>query len=367
MKGFSIPGSRSSHLKVFDNRVARPLLRFLPPLPSREAPEEVKRVLVIRPGGLGDALLLLPFLGAFRKVHPQAEFWVLAEPRNAQAFYLLPFPCRGLCYTEPAHLLAVLGTSFDVVVDTEQWYGLSALVARLVKARFRVGFGTNARARCFNRPVDYAQMEYEAQAFMRLLEPWVEPPFWWDVRLPLFVSRTLSSVSRTDPLSIAIFPGASHPSRRWGKERYLEVARFLVGKGLKVVVVGGPGEKEEGEFIVSSLPLGRAMDATGSGSLKKTADILARCKALVTADSGIMHLAALMDMPVLSLFGPGIVEKWAPRGEGDLVVKLDLPCSPCTRFGTVPPCPYHYACMEDLSTEMVVTALEEFLARLEGG
>jgi len=85
----------------------------------------------------------------------------------------------------------------------------------------------------------------------------------------------------------------------------------------------------------------------------------------VTADSGIMHLAAIMGVPTLSLFGPGIVEKWAPRGEAHLVVKLDLPCSPCTRFGTVPPCPHGYACMRDLEPGMVVEALKDFLAGLE--
>lgn len=140
MKGLSIPGSRSSYLKVFDNGVARPLLRFLPPLPPREAPEEVKRVLVIRPGGLGDALLLLPFMLAFRKVHPQAEFWVLAEPRNAQAFSLLPFPCRLLSYSRPWEMGALLmGSTFDAVIDTEQWYGLSAWVARWMRGGVQGG------------------------------------------------------------------------------------------------------------------------------------------------------------------------------------------------------------------------------------
>ena len=317
-------------------------------------------MLVIRPGGLGDALLVLPFMMALKALYPRADFWVLAEPRNAQAFSLLPFPGRVLLYTRPGELVSLLlGSSFDAVIDTEQWYGLSALVARFVKSPFRVGFGTNARKGCFNVPVDYCQEEYEAQIFFRLLEPWGKEFPWWE-----WLPPGLDSGGKKEDTWIALFPGASHPSRRWGKDRYLEVARFLVGMGLKVAVVGGPGEKEEGEYVASALSPGRVADATGARSLRETMEILGHCKALVTADSGIMHLAALMELPTLSLFGPGIVEKWAPRGEKDLVVKLDLSCSPCTRFGTVPPCPRDFACMRDLTPDMVIEALKDFLRNL---
>lgn len=335
-------------------------MRGLSPLPFREVPGRLERLLVIRPGGLGDALLVLPFMMALRAFHPRADFWVLAEPRNAQAFSLLPFPCRVLLYTRPRELASLLlGPSFDAVIDTEQWYCLSALVARFVKSPFRVGFGTNARKGCFNVPVDYCQEEYEAQVFFRLLGPWGKEFPWWK-----WLPPGLDSEGEKEDPWIALFPGASHPSRRWGKDRYLEVARFLVGMGLKVAVVGGPGEKEEGEYVASAFSPGRVMDATGARSLRESMEILGRCRALVTADSSIMHLAALMGLPTLSLFGPGIVEKWAPRGEGDLVVKLDLPCSPCTRFGTVPPCPRDFACMRDLTPNMVIEALKDFLKNL---
>ncbi len=329
-------------------------------MPFREIPGKLERVLVIRPGGLGDALLVLPFMMALRALYPRADLWVLAEPRNAQPFSLLPFPCRVLLYTCPWELASLLlGPSFDAVIDTEQWYGLSALVARFARSPFRVGFGTNVRKGCFNVSVDYCQEEYEAQVFFRLLEPWRKEFLWWEWLPPV-----LDSGGKKEDSWIAIFPGASHPSRRWGKDRYLEVARFLVGMGLKVAVVGGPGEKEEGEYVASALSPGRVANATGARSLRESMEILGRCRGLVTADSGIMHLAALMGLPTLSLFGPGIVEKWAPRGKGHMVVKLDLPCSPCTRFGTVPPCPRDFACMRDLTPDMVIEALKDFLRNL---
>ena len=357
-------------LKSVDNRVVRPFMGLLPSVVSKGPPEKMERFLIIRPGGLGDALLLLPAIAALKETYPQVELVILAEARNAQAFSLLPYSCRVVDYTRPDRLLALfMEPPFDVVIDTEQWYGLSALVVRLVKGRFKVGFGTNVRARCFHSVVDYSHEEYEVEAFFRLLKPLgLDPGLWWEkVPFVLRQERLRPDFSPQEKKRLAaLFPGASHPSRRWGKEKFLEVARFLVGKGWKVVVVGGPGEREEGSYIASQLPEGWAMDCTGSTSLRETAGVLKACRFLVTSDSGIMHLAWLIGVPTLSLFGPGIVEKWAPRGEDHLVVRLDLSCSPCTRFGMVPPCPHNFACMRNLTPEIVVEALEGFLRRISG-
>jgi len=367
-------------LKALDDGLIRPFLGRLPPLTPSEPPDEVKRILVIRPGGLGDAILLLPALIALQEAYPQAALVVLAEARNVQAFSLLPFSCRVMDYTCPVRFLSLLtGPPFDLVIDTEQWYGLSALVARMVRGRFRLGFGTNPRARCFHGAVDYSHHEYEVEAFFRLLEPLgIEPPDWWEMvhfrfreghpysDPSLSGGREVRGSGRSGLLA-ALFPGASHPSRRWGRERFLEVAQFLVGKGWKVVVVGGPEEVDDGAFISSRLSSDKVFDCTGSTSLVETAGVLSSCRFMVTADSGIMHLAWLLGVPTLSLFGPGIVEKWAPRGPQHLAVRLDLSCSPCTRFGMVSPCPHDYACMRELTSQMVMGALEEFLPRLRTG
>ncbi len=358
-------------LKALDNRLIRPFLGKLPPLTTSGPPDNVRRILVVRPGGLGDALLLLPAMVALRDTYPQGELVILAESRNAQAFSFLPFSCGAVNYASPSQLFSLLiDSSFDLVVDTEQWYGLSALVVRMVRGRFKVGFGTNGRARCFHKIVGYSHHEYEAEAFFRLLEPLgIKPPDWCQV-VPLVFQGVHHTHTNPFPSGgegralAALFPGASHPARRWGKERFLEVARFLVGEGWKVAVVGGVKEREEGEYISSHLPQEWVLNYTGSSSLMDTAKVLKTCRFLFTADSGIMHLAWLLGVPTLSLFGPGIVEKWAPRGSKHLALRLDLSCSPCTRFGTVPSCPYDFACMRDLTPEMVIEALKGFLRNL---
>jgi len=357
-------------LKRIDRHLVQPSMGLLPPLSPMEFSGDIERILVIRPGGLGDALLLLPSLVVLHGAYPHAELVVLAEPRNAQAFSLLPFSCRVVNYTRMDRLLALfMEPPFDVVIDTEQWYGLSALVARFMKGTFKVGFDTSERKCCFHRNIDYSHHEYEVEAFFRLFQPvGVKAPEWWPFvpfqgNVPFYLQPSPVRDGKGRP---AIFTGASHLSRRWGKENFLEVVRFLAGDGWKVAVVGGYGEKDDGEYMASSFPDGKVLDCTGSTSLRETVGALSSCSLLITADSSVMHLAWLLRVPTLSLFGPGILEKWAPRGPGHMAVKLDMPCSPCTRFGTVPPCPHDYACMRDLTPEMVVEALRDFMASLEG-
>ena len=76
----------------------------------------------------------------------------------------------------------------------------------------------------------------------------------------------------------------------------------------------------------------------GMTSLAETAAVIQKCALLVSGDSGVLHIAAGLGVPTVSIFGPGRVEKWAPQGEHHVVVTKRLTCSPCTMFGTTPPC-----------------------------
>ena len=133
---------------------------------------------LIRPGGIGDAVLLVPVINRLRQVFPFVQIDILAEKRNSGAFALCPAVDHALCYDRPQDLRTVLGRKYDVVVDTEQWHRLSAVVARMVRSRFKVGYGTNERKRMFTHAVDYSHDNYEVFSFFDLLKPLgVDPPW----------------------------------------------------------------------------------------------------------------------------------------------------------------------------------------------
>jgi len=269
-----------------------------------------------------------------------------------------------LQYDRPADLFAALRGRYDVVIDTEQWHRLSAVIARLTRAPLLIGYATNERSRLFSNPVPYSHDNYEAYSFLNLVEPLgikrshIPEHF---LTLPsdaVTTAEGLLTDLKTGPF-ITIFAGASIPERRWGTERFRQVAEQLAVSGYSVVVVGGGEERKKGEEIVAG---GLGLNLAGLTSLIETAAVIARSRLVISGDSGVLHLAVGLNVPTVSLFGPGIAAKWAPRGEMHIVLNHNLSCSPCTRFGTTPPCPIGARCLQEISVDEVVHAVGRLLA-----
>jgi ADP-heptose:LPS heptosyltransferase len=102
---------------------------------------------------------------------------------------------------------------------------------------------------------------------------------------------------------------------------------------------------------------GGGLNLAGRTTLAETGAVVARSALLVSGDSGVLHLAVGLGIPTVSLFGPGIAAKWGPKGEGDVAVNHRLPCSPCTRFGTTPPCPVQARCLSEITVTEVTVAV----------
>jgi len=345
-------------LKSLDRTLGR-LAATILPLPSPPATQSSAKILLIRPGGIGDAVLLAPAIAALQNKFPQAEITVLAEKRNAGVFALIPGLRRVLCYDKPQELLTALRLKPDLAIDTEQYHRLSAVVARLTGAKTLIGFGTNERARLFHHAIAYSHDNYEAESFCHLLAPLaIKPPSAFDAPFLTVPEEADTRVGQLlSPLAgrpfISIFPGASIAERRWDTERFAQAARTLAWNGHPSVVVGGTADAGAGEAIAAA---GDGINLAGQTSLAETAAILARSALLISGDSGVLHLAVGLGTPTVSLFGPGIADKWAPRGARHIVLNHHLPCSPCTKFGYTPKCPHDAECMRKISTDDVVHA-----------
>ena len=104
------------------------------------------------------------------------------------------------------------------------------------------------------------------------------------------------------------------------------------------------------------------MDISGMLNLAEVAELFRNSRLLVSTDSGILHIAVIEGLNTVSLFGPGIVDKWGPRGDGHIVVHKQLECSPCTRFGYTPPCKKKGLCMRLIKVEDVISAIEKLIS-----
>ena len=319
----------------------------------------VSRLLLIRPGGIGDAVLLVPVIGHLREVFPLARIEVLAEKRNRGAFALCPDIDQVLCYDSPQELWAALSSGYDVVIDSEQWHRLSALVARMIRSKMKIGYGTNERKRLFTQSVDYSHDSYELNSFFELLKPLgIEPPA--ITHFPFLTipaddqdaADTLLGTFLVKPF-VVLFPGASIPERCWGVEKFHQLALQLNEHGYPVVVIGGKEDQPTGEAIVAGID---GLNLAGKTSLAGSAAVIEQAALLVSGDSGMLHVGVGLGRPTVSLFGSGIAAKWAPRGDRHVVLNKQLPCSPCTKFGYTPPCPIDTQCLREISVEDVLSA-----------
>ncbi|MFP5238243.1 MAG: glycosyltransferase family 9 protein [Acidobacteriota bacterium] len=153
---------------------------------------------------------------------------------------------------------------------------------------------------------------------------------------------------------VLLFPGAGHPAKQWPLVHFLELARMLEKRGRQALMVLGPAEVERG------MSAGDAKCAAPR-TLGELQTLIASASAVVGGDTGPMHLAGMMGLPGVSLFGPTAFAQWGPVGMRE--ISLGLPCSPCTttcadlecgRPGRDGP-----ACLEGIGPDVVLEALKK--------
>lgn len=357
-------------LKLLDLALARPLCGLVGmvvpqagPTANEDAPPT--RILVIRPGGIGDAVLFLPLLRELRRVWPNSVLDVLAERRNAGVVHGTGLADDVLRYDAfPHDLLQVLRRRYDLVIDTEQYHAMSALVTAATGAPRRIGFGTNLRRRLFTQVVPYDQLRYETLLFLELGREATGREPTWDPNVPFYDLQPAAIEFAQHVLAplagrtlVTIHPGASIPERRWPVERYAELARSLVEDGFAVVVIGGKADHAAAQVIARNFSPNTLLDLTGRTSLAEAAAVIARSAVYVSADTGPLHLAYAVGVPTVHLFGAGVLQKWGPPGRKFRSLAAAVPCSPCTVYGYTPPCVQGLACMLGITSADVRNAV----------
>jgi 3-deoxy-D-manno-octulosonic-acid transferase/heptosyltransferase-1 len=153
---------------------------------------------------------------------------------------------------------------------------------------------------------------------------------------------------------IAINPIAYWETKLWDNEKFARLADLIIEK-LKLNVVFTGSNKADAADILSRMTK-EGINLGGQTSLLTLAEIYKGACAVITTDSGPMHLAAAVGTPVIALFGPTDPARTGPYGAGHTVVRTDLPCSPCL----LKKCPTQ-KCMEEIMPEHVLAAVEKKL------
>ncbi|AGF78793.1 ADP-heptose:LPS heptosyltransferase [Desulfocapsa sulfexigens DSM 10523] len=347
-------------LKGIDQQFGSLLIRLLPRFKNtrREFPA-APSFLFIRPGGIGDAILLIPAIQAIKSAFPDCHIEILAETRNGAVFTLCSAVEKVYRHDHFMELFSCLTKRYDCIIDTEQHHRLSAVVSRVIRSDVKIGFSGNERVKMFSDCVDYSHDTYEADSFLNLLAPLgitppekISKPF---LQLPESAKQTVQRL--LTPLQsetyICIFPGASIQERQWGEDNFFRLTQLFNQKGFQVVVIGGKEDIDTGNEIVKG---NKGTNLAGKTTFAESFAIIQNSHLLISGDSGMLHAGVALNKATVSLFGSGIAAKWAPHGDKHIIINKQLSCSPCTRFGYTPKCPNNAACMQQITVQEVFAA-----------
>jgi heptosyltransferase-2 len=328
-----------------------------------------RNILVVRYSALGDVVLATSILEPLHARFPRARIEWVTDALYAPLL-------EGLPEVAQVHRLGRDGPSsalgdaprlrgrFDVAIDLQNKVR-SALVARSA-APLRAAFRRRTAARAFlslfgsDPPLVRAhQTRLYAEALAPLGRFDAGP-----VKVSLSPqARALAAdaLRGVEPPAVAIAPGARWATKRWPAERFAAVAEALSADGLRIVLCGGPSDRDAFAAFRAATRVPIAADLSFL-PLDALAAAIARVQLLVACDSGPVHLATAVGTPVLALFGPTSTARWGPQPPGR-ALSLGLDCAPCSNHGG-DYCPEgHHRCLGDLASEAVLSAARGMLRR----
>jgi heptosyltransferase-2 len=329
----------------------------------------VSRILCVRFSSIGDVLLTTPLVRALKRRHPDAELFFVTKramaplvadnPHITRVVALEPGePITGLARRvralDPTHGLDLHGslrsTALRLLVRC-RWSGYSKRkIARTTLIAMKIDL--------YGKHVPVPARYFEAARALDVHPDGDPPEFFLAAEAQERMGRWLAERGLDVKPFAALAPGAAHATKRWPIAHWQALAERLRRAGYGLVAVGGPEDRD------LARQLGPAVaSAAGALTLQETGACLARAAVLVSGDTGVMHMAAGVGTPVVSLFGP-TVEAFGffPYTKRAVVLERDLTCRPCSAMGTER-CPLgHHRCLEEVLPDQVAAAVVRLVA-----
>ncbi len=342
---------------------------------------DFRNILIIRTDRVGDVILTTPMMAALRQNYPEARISVLVSVSTLELVEGNP------------HLNEILVD--DRHGKHQGFWGFFRLVRGIRQKNFDAAFVMHTKNRtnslCFLAGIPH-RIGYKNKKFGFLLTEPIADTRWQGLKhevdycldvlkelgilsresnLYLSVSRSAkewaqrfleqNQVKESDRL-VAIHPGASCISKRWNPERFAEVANELFEKkGFKVILVGSKDNKDIIQKVKESFhhPV---IDAIGQTTLGQLAGLFERCQLLISNDSGPVHMASALGVPVISIFGrnqAGLSPiRWGPWGHSGLVLHKEVGCHQCLAHN----CRINFRCLDEIKPKEVLEAVDALLA-----
>jgi lipopolysaccharide heptosyltransferase II len=316
-------------------------------------------VLVIGPAWVGDMVMAQSLIAALKEMHPEAPIDVLAPRWTLPLLRFMPEVRQAVAQPLGHGELGLLSRYRLGKALRAQGYGLALVLPGSFKAALipywagigeRRGYGGALRRLLLTDARSRPELP-QVESYAALVD-WPGQPPRPRLTLPKAASaQALDALGLVRPAAplLAIAPGAEYgPAKRWPARHFAAAAAARRAQGWEVWLFGSTADRETAAEIPCSQNL------TGRTSLDQAVALLGLADAVLSNDSGLMHVAAALDRPQVALFGPSDPGRTGPRNPAAQVLRLDLDCSPCNKRI----CPLgHHRCLEDLFPESVLAAL----------
>jgi heptosyltransferase II len=333
-------------------------------------------VLVVAPSWVGDTVLAQPMLRLLRARDPELAIDLLAPPWTAGLAARLP-EVRAVIESPFRHGELALGRRRALARElarngySRAWVlpnsFKSALIPWFAGIRERVGFVGEWRHWVLTeaRPLDAAALPQMAQRFAALAlpagTPLPEPLPGAALRVDTQARAAVLQRLGLDPARpvAALCPGAEYgPAKRWPPSHFATLASELIGRGFQVWLFGSGKDQAVTTEIVAMTRPGAApapVDLAGRTSLAEAIDLMSLAQIVVSNDSGLMHVAAALDRPLVALYGSSSPVFTPPMSARARIISLGIECSPCFKRE----CPLgHFNCMRQLTPAQVMATIE---------
>lgn len=319
-------------LRELDRWVGVPLLLLISLLcPKRPKPAYFQSLGICIFAAIGDALLASTLIGELKRAYPQLKITIFATSANAGVFKLVG-GCDDLVLvpiTRPlAAITQVRAHPVDILLDTSQWPRIGALICALSGAKWTLGFRTTGQDRHFSYDcvVDHSPKMHELDNFRALLTP-------FGLKSVAIPQIDLSALAGVNCLNIkqpylVLHPWASgnhFELREWPLQSWVELANRALKAGYGLLITGGPADITRADSLLAQIaqsqpePLeqGVLISLAGKVDLVTAAAYLQKSAGVVSVNTGTMHLAAILGVPLVALHGPTNPDRWGPIYPGN--------------------------------------------------
>ena len=348
--------------------------------------QTAKHIVVRGPNWLGDAVMCEPALRGLRSLAPDARISLVVKPAVAELFKVHPAIDELLVYDDKGRHEGWSGkwtlarelrrARFDLAVLFQNAFE-AALLAFAAGVPRRYGYATDGRSVFLTEPVavpDRNAPVHQVEYYWNLLKPMgltgdpsvPELCLARDETQAMAVRLEQAGVGENDTV-IGLNPGSTYGgAKRWLPERFAEVTNRLCqtlaqsqGKRVSAMILGAKGEEQLGREIARRLSLPSVV-LSGATTIRELMAAIKRCAVLLTNDTGPMHIASALRVPVVAIFGPTDWRTTSPYGTEQAIVRQPVECAPCL----LRECPIDHRCMTRVSSDQVYEAAVKLLTGL---